>query len=53
MDASRQPPGYPAYQDLLDACRQIVSALDTKDEEELANGYASARLAVKKAQEDG
>lgn len=35
--------------ELFDACKQIISALDTNDEEELRNGYASARLAVERA----
>ena len=38
-----------ASPDLLDACTQILAALDTDDAEELANGYESARLAVANA----
>lgn len=50
---SKHPPIQSVQGSLLDACRQIVNALDTQDEEELKNGYASARFAVRKAMGDG
>lgn len=38
-----------AARDLLDACQQLLHALDENDNEELINGKVSAALAIKKA----